>query len=300
MSVDPVAARIPLSTGVSLELLEWLPDDPACEHTVLLLHGYADLAWGWKPVADAGLRGRYHLLAPSLRGHGASDWIGAGAMYYFLDYVADVASLVGQCARKRLSVVGHSMGGMVAAYLAGTYPERVDRLVLLEGLVVDERLTSPERLRISNDTRADTVARRGTQEEPGSRRFPTLEEAAARMLHHDPDLDPALARFLCEKSCLRLPTGEWVFRHDPLLGPRTPMGFEVEVARRFWSQITCDVLHVEGDRSVFKLPPDTHRRRLEAFPHLHTHTMPNASHMMIRNQPEAVVKLLVDFLEKRS
>jgi pimeloyl-ACP methyl ester carboxylesterase len=300
MKREPVETRLPLSTGLSVELLEWSPDDPACDHTVLLLHGYLDLAWGWKPVVDAGLSGRYHVLAPSFRGHGASDWIGAGSMYYFLDYVADVASLVTQRARKRLSVVGHSMGGMVSAYFTGTYPELVGKLVLLEGLVVEERPTSPERLRTSNGMRADAVTRRGTQEEPASRRSASLEEAAARMMRHDADLSPTLARLLCEKGCRQLPTGEWVFRHDPLLGPSTPMGFELEVAKRFWSKVQCDVLYVEGDRSTFKLPPEDGARRLGAFPHMQTKTMPGASHMMIRHQPDAVSALLVDFLEMQS
>ncbi|MEO6952347.1 MAG: alpha/beta hydrolase [Polyangia bacterium] len=300
MIQEPVAARLPLSTGLCCELLEWLPDDPSCDHTVLLLHGYLDLAWGWKPVVDAGLCGKYHLLAPSFRGHGASDWVGAGSMYYFLDYVADLASLVSQRARKRLSIVGHSMGGMVSAYFTGTYPELVEKLVLLEGLVVEERPTSPERLRTSNGMRADAVKRRGTQAQPGSRRFASLDEAAVRMKHHDPELEPALARLLAEKGCIQLPTGEWVFRHDPLLGPSTPIGFEEVVAQRFWRKITCDVLYVEGDRSSFKLPAEVRSTRLGAFHHIRTKAMSGASHMMIRHQPDAVCTLLVDFLENRS
>ena len=123
---------------------------------------------------------------------------------------------------------------------------------------------------------------------------------ACVMRHHDAELSPALARLLCEKGCRQLPTGEWVFRHDPLLGPSTPMGFELEVAKRFWSKVQCDVLYVEGDRSTFKLPPEDHARRLGAFPHMRTKAMLGGSHMMIRHQPAAVSALLVEFLEMQS
>ena len=57
-------------------------------------HDFLDFAYNWLPVMETGRFSRYHVIAPSLRGHGRSDWIGPGATYYFLDYVADVHSLV--------------------------------------------------------------------------------------------------------------------------------------------------------------------------------------------------------------
>jgi len=295
--VLPVASRLQLDTGLAYEVLEWAPVDPACEHTVLLLHGYLDHAWGWHATALAGLAGRYHLLAPSFRGHGQSDWVGDGSMYYFLDYAADLHSVVEQRARRRLSIVGHSMGGMVAAYFSGTYPERVERTALLEGLSIPESPTGPDRLRESTNGRAQTLSRRGTRLAPGSRRFARFEDAVARMLHHDPLLDASYARLLCEHGCLELPSGEWVFRHDPLLSPRTPMGFELAVAERFWSKVKGEVLYVEGTSSSFRLGDEERDRRLACFPKARSVTMKDAGHMMLRHHPAALAQLLIPFLD---
>ncbi len=295
--MEPVVHRVHLATGLTYEMLEWLPDDEACDHTVLLLHGYLDLAWGWRAMANAGLGGRYHLIAPSLRGHGASDWVGAGAMYYFFDYVADVASLVDTNSRKRLSIVGHSMGGMVGAYYTGTYPERVERLATLEGMSVPEDATGPARLRNSVSARKTTLQRRGTQAAPGGRRFKSIEEAVARMRHHDPSLDEAQARMLAEHDCVRLPSGELVFRHDPLLAPQTPIGFELEMAGRFWGRATCPVLYVDGETSTFRLSDAERNRRLALFPNALSATLPDTGHMMIRQRPVELCRVLIEFLD---
>src|SRR3954447_8248221 len=127
----PVSRKLALSTGLTYHVLEW---DGGGDHTVLLLHGYLDNAWGWQPVVDAGLGRRAHVVAPDLRGHGDSDWIGAGGYYHFLDYVADLDEVIARLARKRVVLVGHSMGGSVSGYYAGTRPERLTALAMLEGL----------------------------------------------------------------------------------------------------------------------------------------------------------------------
>ena len=296
-TAQPLASRVPVRTGLSLEVLEW--GDAKSEHTVLLVHGYLDLAWGWSALVGTGLLDRYHLLVPTMRGHGGSDWIGAGAAYYFLDYVADVASLVDDRARERLSIVGHSMGGTIASYFAGSFPDRVEKLALLEGLSVPEGVTGPARMRESVRGRQEALAQRGTQGAPGGKRFASLEDAAARMRRHDPALDPALSLRLAEHGCVRLPSGEWAWRHDPLLAPRTPIGFELDIAARFWSQITSDLLYVEGGASAFRLGGDMRARRLGAFSGVRSRreeTIPGAGHMMIRNAPTETARLLADFL----
>jgi len=297
--VTPTVERVALATGLSYELLSWPPADPTCDRTLLLLHGFLDFAWGWLPVVETGLLEGFRVIAPSFRGHGGSDWIGAGGTYYFLDYVADLASLIEQRAPGRLSIVGHSMGGMAASYFAGTYPDRVERLALLEGLSVPESPTAPARLRESNEGRAAALARRGTPEVPGTRRFATLDDAAQRMQAHDPKLDGALARRLAEHGCVRLPSGEWAFRYDPLHIPRMPIGFELAMAERFWGEVRADLLYVEGDASPMRLPEPERARRLGAFAKARSRkelAIPGASHMMLRHAAEPTARALAAFL----
>src|SRR5258708_16447404 len=128
----PVSHRV-VANGLATHVLEWSPD--AAWATVLLLHGYMDAARTWDMVAPSLMAAGYRVLAPDFRGFGDSQRAPAGGYYYFPDYIYDVSDLVETLVPggADLSVVGHSMGGTVAAMYTGTFPERVARLALLEG-----------------------------------------------------------------------------------------------------------------------------------------------------------------------
>src|SRR5262249_10524326 len=82
--------RLRRGTGLHYNVVEW---DAPGDHTVLLVHGFLDFAYGFAPLVEAGLEGRFHLVAPDLRGHGDSDRVGAGGYYHFADYIADLHDL---------------------------------------------------------------------------------------------------------------------------------------------------------------------------------------------------------------
>ena len=154
--------------------------------TFVLVHGFLDLAFGWHEVAER-LAARAHVIAPDLRGHGDSDWIGAGGYYHFLDYVADLDDVIARLARKRLVVVGHSMGGSVASYWAGTRPDRLARARAARR----PRPARSERRRAAGRTAQwiDAWRPRAARHKP----MPSLDDAAARLRKHDPLLAEALA-----------------------------------------------------------------------------------------------------------
>src|ERR1700755_2890747 len=132
------ARKLPLSTGLTYNVLEWdgPPADagaPGSDLTFVLVHGFTDHGYAWHEVAER-LAPHGHVVAPDLRGHGDSDWIGAGGYYYFMDYLADLDDVIGKLARRRVVLAGHSMGGSVSAYYTGMRPERIAALALFEGL----------------------------------------------------------------------------------------------------------------------------------------------------------------------
>src|SRR5690606_2565091 len=112
--------RITLATGLEYHVREWAGPG---ERTFVLVHGFGDLAYTWTPVAER-LAAHGHVIAPDLRGHGDSDRIGPGGYYHFMDYVADLDDVISQLARRQVVLVGHSMGGTVCGYFAGTRPAR--------------------------------------------------------------------------------------------------------------------------------------------------------------------------------
>lgn len=286
---SPRSLRLPVATGLSLHVLEWGGDAPCRADTVVLVHGFLDLAWGWEATVAAGLGDALHVVAPDLRGHGESDRVGPGGYYHFMDYVADLASVVEQLGRGRVSLVGHSMGGSVCSYLAGAFPDRFHRLALLEGLGPPED-DGPlgERLRTWMSGWQRMLER-------PAKVYPSVEAAASRMREADPLLEAALSLELARRSTAAVEGGV-VFRHDPVHLTRAPYPFRLEAARQLWGEIRCPVLHVDASESPMLAMEEDVQRRLACFRSVSRARIEGAGHMMQRHQPRGVAAILRRFL----
>src|ERR1035437_1293530 len=99
---------------------------------LFLLHGWMDVAASFQFVVDAMAQERF-IVAPDWRGFGLTSSAGADCFWY-PDYLADLDALLDHYAPDTpVNLVGHSMGANVAMLYAGVRPERVRRLVNLEG-----------------------------------------------------------------------------------------------------------------------------------------------------------------------
>jgi pimeloyl-ACP methyl ester carboxylesterase len=95
---------------------------------LLLIHGIGDSSDTWRPVLDA-LARHHTVIAPDLLGHGRSEK--PRADYTIAGFANGMRDLLSMLDIDRATVVGHSLGGGVAAQFAYQYPERCDRLVLV-------------------------------------------------------------------------------------------------------------------------------------------------------------------------
>lgn len=255
----------------------------------MLLHGFLENAWAWETTVLAGLAGAYHLVSVDFRGHGDSDRVGTGGEYHISDYLGDLHDLLPLVGRARVSLVGHSLGGAVAGLYAGAMPEGVHRLALLEGTGLPNPGGGPARA-----TR--WLRERERQRGRPQRSYASVEEAAARLRETDPALDAGLALTLAEKGTGIGPDGRRRFKHDPRLTAGRPEAFDPELARRFWAEVRCPVLIVEGERSEIRLSPEEGARRWSAFRNWRHVVVNGAGHMIQRDQPAAVAALLREFL----
>lgn len=285
----PRSHRVPLPTGLTYHVLEW-PGPGAAAQTVFLVHGFLDFAWSFEAVAEA-LAVRFRVIAPDLRGHGESDRVGAGGYYHFMDYLADLDGVVRHFGGDRCALVGHSMGGSVTAYYAGTFPERVTRLALLEGLGPPEDPTPlPERAAgwIATWTRARERAPRG---------YASVEAASERLIEGDPRLDRDLALRLARRGTIVDGDGLVRFRHDPVHVTRGPYPFREDFAAAFLRRIACPTLFVIGADSGFEALGPAYERRLAEIADVRRVTIAGAGHMMQRHRPAELAALLLEFLE---
>jgi len=251
----------------------------------VLVHGFLDLAYGWHEVAP--LLGA-HAIAVDLRGHGDSDWIGPGGYYHFMDYVADLDEVIARLARERVIVVGHSMGGGVAAYWAGTRPTRPAAVALLEGLGPPDQSGSELGARTAQWIDAWRSAR--------AKRKPmaSLADAAARLRKHDPLLAEALSLRLAEAGTREVEGGGLAWKHDPLHATIGPYPFRRDHAAAYWRRITCPVIAIDGAQSILNLPEaERAARRAEIARCTHA-VLAGAGHMMQRHRPIELARMLVE------
>jgi pimeloyl-ACP methyl ester carboxylesterase len=284
----PSSKRIELDTGLHYQFLEW--DESQSQHTVVLVHGFLDFSGGWKATVNAGLYQGFHVVAPDMRGHGDSDRIGPGGYYHFFDYVADLRSFIEKVGRDKVSLVGHSMGGSIAGYYAGSFPEELASLVLMEGMGPPNDTTPPP------DRVRQWVRHWKRAAGRSPRLYKDVAEAAEKLRSRDKRLSSELALDLATTGTRLLESGERVFKHDPLHLSLGPIGFSTDVAETFWRRITCSVLLVDGAKSNLNHTPEERERRRAFLPDPQVVVMPDAGHMMQRHQPAELSRILLEFL----
>lgn len=98
---------------------------------VMALHGWLDNCHSFRPLV-AHLE-NVQLLAIDMAGHGHSEHRSADASYHIWDDVREVLMIANDMGWEKFVLVGHSRGGIIASLIAAIAPERISRLVLIEG-----------------------------------------------------------------------------------------------------------------------------------------------------------------------
>ena len=250
---------------------------------LVLVHGSRDHARSWDRVAAAFCRD-FRVVAPDLRGHGDSNWA-PGAMYSIPEYVLDLSALADIVGRFPVYLIGHSLGGAVVLQYAGVYPDRVRKLVCIEGFgpPPEKLVPSPAHQRLRKwieDMRA--FERR----EP--RRYGSLGAAVARMQEANPYVPEDMARHLTLYGSNWNPDGTLTWKFDNYVRAFSPYGFNMGDAQEIWRQITCPALLLRGLES-WAVDPERDGR-IRAIPNYTLINVPRAGHWVHHDQPELFIE----------
>ncbi|MEM1403347.1 MAG: alpha/beta hydrolase [Pseudomonadota bacterium] len=259
---------------------------------VVLVHGGRDHCRNWDSVAQA-LCKDWHVIAPDLRGHGDSAWSSDGD-YAINTYVYDLAQLVAELDAPTIRLVGHSLGGGIATRYAGLFPEKIERLVAIEGLrpLASGQVTQdapPLLVRLR-----EWVENKQTFNAHGGRRFQSIDEACERMQEANHHLSGAQARHLTEHGLRKCDDGSYRWKFDRRLRFSMPLDISDAELHEIWSNISCPTLLMYG-RDSWASPPNNDGR-LNFFQDARVVEYENAGHWLHHDQVERFVEDLIGFL----
>lgn len=248
---------------------------------LLLVHGGRDHCRSWDAMARA-LQPHFHVVAPDLRGHGDSDWAKGGS-YSLTEYVYDLSRLVRGVSAQRVNIVGHSMGGMVGLIYAGTFPDQVSALVVLDGVtVMPGAKTSP-----ANERIAKWIGQLDKLEARGPRRYRTIEEAAAQMRVRNARLPEQLAHHLAAHGVRRNEDGTYSWKFDPYQRAMGPHRLSPDDHVLLWSRINCPTLVLLAQESF--LESSKASNLASYFPQARAETISGAGHWLQHDKPDEVL-----------
>ena len=280
MSTAPVTDELIELRGLRFHYREWAARRAGAQDLVLL-HGFTGHARSWDAFAEA-MTDRYRVLALDQRGHGESGWAAADA-YGNPEMVEDVAAFVGAMGLTRFSLLGLSMGGMVAINLAGRRPEGLAELVIVD---IGPEIVAAGSARIQAGVRAADV-------------FASKDEAfvAARAGNSRPP--EAHHRQRVEQNLMRTEDGRWTWRYDRALrSPTTVRPRDPEAAWRACANIAAPTLIIRGALSDV-LSPEVAARMLEVIPDARLTLVENSGHSVPLDAPDGFLAASRAFLKGR-
>lgn len=270
------------SLGLEVHVKEWHAGD----HRVLCLPGWLDNANSFDTLAP--LLPHLHLVAVDMPGHGRSQHRSADAQYHFADWIDVVMDLADVLGWDRFSLMGHSMGAAVSMLVAGTFPERIERLILLDALgpLSAEADVMPERM----------VAHIQEQSRLRAKRMPvyaTHAQAAALLAKIVPGMTVECAEILLQRGLRELPEGGYTWSSDPRLRGTSAMRLTEAQVLAFVRRITCASLLIVAE-SGYPFEAAQMQARAAALRGLRQVRLPGGHHVHLVD-PAPVAAAIEDF-----
>jgi pimeloyl-ACP methyl ester carboxylesterase len=274
---------------------------------LVLVHGWMDVAASFQFVVDAledAFMQERLVIAPDWRGYGLTDG-GAVDNYWFPDYIADLDFLVDHFSPgQAVDLVGHSLGGNVAMCYAGIRPERVRRLVNLEGFGGPSTVAAQAPGRYAKWL--DQLKQHG-RGELDLRGYPDADGVAQRLTKTNPRLarDPAgrdKAHWLARQWAHQDAQGLWTILGDPAHKIINAQLLRVDELLAIYRRISMPLLAVEASDDAMwgfwkgTFTRDQYHERLQQVPDCRIAVVQDAGHMLHHDQPERLAELLQGFL----
>jgi len=273
--------------------------EPAPDKTPLVMvHGWMDVAASYQFVVDAFSQDHY-IIAPDWRGYGQTS-SGGVDNFWFPDYLADLEFLLDHYAPdQQVNLVGHSMGGNVVMLYAGVRPERIRRLVNLEGFGMPA--TTPDQAPGRYAKWMDEL-KKLHKGEMDLKAYDSSAGVARRLMKTNARLGEDKANWLATHWAQENAEGKWAILGQPAHKISNAQLYRVEEVTALYGRISMPVLAVEAsDNSLDmwwngKFTLAQYHERIKAVPNVEIARIEDAGHMMHHDQPEVLAQLIERFI----
>jgi pimeloyl-ACP methyl ester carboxylesterase len=263
-----------------------------------MVHGWMDVAASWQFVVDAFARERF-VIAPDWRGYGLTE-LPHTDNYWFPDYLADLDFLLDHYAADApVDLVGHSMGGNIAMLYAGVRPQRIRRLVNLEGfgMAASQPEQAPGRYAKWMDELKSY--HRG---EMNLKPYDTVDGVAARLMKNNRRLSRDKAEWLAQHWARQEAQGCWRVLGDPAHKIVNANLYRVDEVLAIYGRITAPLLSVEASDDSLgrwwkgRYTLAEYHQRLKAVSDVRVGQIADAGHMLHHDRPAELAGLIEEFL----
>ena len=278
---------------------EWGTPRPG-QLPLFMVHGWMDVSASFQFVVDAMKEDR-HIIAPDWRGFGLTD-VGEVDSFWYPDYLADLDALIDHFQPEgQIDLLGHSMGGTIVSMYAGVRPERIRKLINLEGFGMAASRPTQAPGRYAKWLNQIKSLRNGGI---GLRSYPDAEAVADRLIRTNPRLSSDKAQWLAQHWAKENADGLLDILGHPAHKIVNPYLFRVDEMLAIYRNISAPVLNVEASQNDLekwwegKYSLDEFHERLQSITDLRSVTIADAGHMVHHDQPLALAQHIEAFLQQ--
>ena len=278
---------------------EWGTPRPG-QLPLFMVHGWMDVSASFQFVVDAMKEDR-HIIAPDWRGFGLTD-VGEVDSFWYPDYLADLDALIDHFQPEgQIDLLGHSMGGTIVSMYSGVRPERIRKLINLEGFGMAASRPTQAPGRYAKWLNQIKSLRNGGI---GLRSYPDTEAVADRLIRTNPRLSSDKAQWLAQYWAKENADGLLDILGHPAHKIVNPYLFRVDEMLAIYRNISAPVLNVEASQNDLekwwegKYSLDEFHERLQSITDLRSVTIADAGHMVHHDQPLALAQHIEAFLQQ--
>ena len=286
MSLEFISERTFNVNGLNFAAKEW--GTPGAT-PVIALHGWLDNAASFDvmlPYMD-----NLHVIALDCAGHGNSSFRSADSSYNIWQDIAEVMAVADQLGWQRFALLGHSRGAIISSLVAGTFPERISHVALIDGHLPSLADAQGSAVQLAKSL---SEHRRYTASTPSF--FHSFDRAVQARVNGFVPLQESAATLLAQRG-VREESRGFYWHNDQRLKAASELKLTRDHLKDFHSAITAQVILIQAEGSPFYTSSPENDESFSWVSSLHLLTMPGSHHLHMEDQAQQVAEQIQGFLQ---